>query len=71
MPIRFVETKVLFDLDKCSFKGVVEQKLDWARSMRGEEVKTIWGITLGSFAVMGDRGKEGGAGRGEGNNEVL
>lgn len=46
--------EVLFDLDKCSFKEVVEQKLDWARSMRGEEVKTIWGDRSEKFCCDGE-----------------
>lgn len=48
--------EVLFDLDKCSFKEVVEQKLDWARSMRGEEVKTIWRDYSEKFCCDGEQG---------------
>ena len=50
--------EVFFDFDKCNFRRVVEQKPDWTRSTRGEEVETkLVEVTLRNFAVMGNRKK--------------
>lgn len=57
-PMCFREMEISFDLDKCSFRRVVEQNQDWTRSMRGEEVETkLVEVTLRNFAVMGNRKK--------------